>query len=452
MAIFAILVTRRTTMTKNILQKSAEAPVQLLDKGVHQLGKINPVAAADVMFRKDKRAELFLASPPEKRLELLRSVTKSVRVDILQHIPDKEIVGILEQLDPDEATDILQLISRKKRERVLLLLSQGLKDSLSTLLEFDAETAAGLMTLDYIQADVNDTIADVAHKFRQHETRTGRPPIILALKDNRLTGFLPGHELGFAAKSELIGKYVKHIPTISYAASHEDVEHAFQKHPHAKIAVLNDAGDVVGIIYSDDMLKILHEREGNSLYNFAGISQEESVTDSARMKIHNRYRWLIINLGTAFLAAFTIGLFEDTLNSYVLLAIYMPIVAGMGGNAATQTLAVQVRGISLKQIELKTVWRTLRSEMGAAFVNGIINGILVALVVIVVNHDYKIAFILAMAMIINMQVAAFFGTIVPLIMSKLGKDPAASATIFITTATDVLGFLAFLGLAQAILS
>lgn len=442
-------------MTKNIIQKTTEAPAKILDKSI-ELGqqitkKVNPVAVADVMFRKDKRTELFLASPPDKRVELLRSVTKSVRKDILQRIPEEDVVMVLESMDPDEATDTLQLMSKKRREKVLLLVSQGLKDSLSTLLEFDAETAAGLMTLDYIQTDVNDSVSEVAHKFRQHETRTGRPPVILALKDGHLAGFLPGHELGFAAKSELIGKYVKRIPSISYAASHKDVEQAFKAHPHAKIAVLNDSGDVVGIIYSDDMLKLLQESEASSLYNFAGISQEESVTDTAKMKVNNRYRWLIINLATGFLAAFTIGLFEDTLNAYVLLAIYMPIVAGMGGNAATQTLAVQVRGISLKQIELKTAWKTLRNELGAGLINGLINGVLVAAVVILVNHDYKIAFILGIAMVINLLVAAFFGTLVPLIMAKLGKDPAASATIFITTATDVLGFLAFLGLATVVL-
>ena len=216
--------------------------------------------------------------------------------------------------------------------------------------------------------------------------------------------------------------------------------------------MLNDAGDVLGIIYSDEVLKLIQQREASSLYDFAGISQEESVTDSAKRKIQNRYRWLIINLGTAFLAAGTIGLFEETLQKYVLLAIYMPIVAGMGGNAATQTLAVLVRGISLKQIELKTAWRPLRNEIGASLANGLINGVLVAAVVIIFNHDVRIAIILALAMIINLIVAAFFGTIVPLIMSRLGKDPAASATIFITTATDVLGFLAFLGLATAILA
>jgi magnesium transporter len=196
---------------------------------------------------------------------------------------------------------------------------------------------------------------------------------------------------------------------------------------------------------------LIEEHEASSLYDFAGISEEESVTDSAKRKVHNRYRWLVLNLGTAFLAAFTVSQFEDVLGRYVLLAAYMPIVAGMGGNAATQTLAVLVRGISLKQIELKTAWKTLRSELGASLVNGLVNGLLVAAIVIILNNNVQIAAVLAFAMVANLLVAAFFGTLVPLIMHKLGKDPAASATIFITTATDVLGFMVFLGLASMVL-
>lgn len=412
---------------------------------------INPVTLADFLFHTDKRTELFLGLSQEKRLELLVSLTPHVKHDILIHIPDADLVAILEALDPDDATDILQTLTRHKREKVLQLLSQEVKSSLSTLLEFDQDTAAGLMTLDYIQAEATDNVASVAKKFKQHEKRTGRPPVILIMNDGRLTGFLPGHELAFAGNRELLGKYSKRIPFISYAASHDKVIQLFQTHPHNKVAVLNDAGAVVGIIYSDDVLKLVQDNEASSLYDFAGIRQEESVTDTARRKVLNRYRWLIINLATAFLAAFTVGMFKDTLDKFVLLAIYMPIVAGMGGNAATQTLAVQVRGIALNQIELKTAWKTLRNELGAGFINGLINGLLVAAIVLVVNHDVKLAIVLAIAMIVNLLVAAFFGTLVPLVMQKFGKDPAASATIFITTATDVFGFMVFLGLATVIL-
>lgn len=406
----------------------------------------------DIIFRYDKRLHLFLEQPLQKRIEILHKVPTSVKKDLLIKMPEEDLVAILEAIDPDEATDYLQLLSKSKREKVLIQLSEGMKDSLSTLLEFDASTAAGLMTLDYIQVEHNEKISSVAKKFKSHEKRTGRPPVILVKNEGKLIGFLPGHELGFAAKSELIDKYVKRLPSISYAADHKTVVEKFRAHPHNKIAVLNDEGNVVGIIYSDDMLSLIEEQEAASLYDFAGVSAEEGVTDSAKRKVHNRYKWLIINLATAFLASFTVSQFESTISKYVLLAVYMPIVAGMGGNAATQTLAVLVRGIALKQISLGNAFRTLRSEVGAGVINGLINGFLVAFVVLIKDHDAKIALILALAMVINLVVAAVFGTMVPLIMSKLKKDPAASATIFITTATDVLGFLVFLGLATIILN
>lgn len=417
-----------------------------------KIASLNPVLIGDILFRKEKRIHLFLELPLDRRIELLDKLTAVVKKDILTHIPEEDLIEILQAVDPDEATDILQLLSKGKREKTLVLLSEEVKDSLSTLLEFDADTAAGLMTLDYIQVDISDNIAAVAKKFKQHEKRTGRLPVILAMKNGKLAGFLPGHELGFAARHELIGKYVKKIYTISYAAGHEKVIEVFHNHPHSKVAVLNDNDDVIGIIYSDDVIKLVEDQAAASLYDFAGVRAEESVTDNAKRKIKYRYKWLVINLGTAFLASFVVSQFQDTISKYVLLAVYMPIVAGMGGNAATQTLAVLVRGIALKQISLRTAYKTLKNEVEAGFANGLINGLLVALVVIIKDRDVKIALILAMAMIVNLVVAATFGTLVPLIMSKLKKDPAASATIFITTATDVLGFLAFLGLATVILS
>lgn len=402
-------------------------------------------------LRTDKRVTRFMALDQSGRIQLIRRAPMGIKKDILTRVPEDNLISIIEALDPDEATDILQVLPKAKRETTIRQLGQEVRDALSVLLEFDASTAAGLMILDYVQVDVDDTIETVAGQFRQHEKRTGRPPVILAMKEGKLSGYLPGHELGFAARHEKIAKHVRRIPTISYAATHEQVLDKFRAHPHGKVVVMNDDHHVVGIIYSDDVLELLESRRAASLYDFAGVSDEEIVSDSAAKKVHFRYKWLIINLGTAFLAAFTVGQFEETISKYVLLAVYMPIVAGMGGNAATQTLAVLVRGITLKQISLGTAWRTLWNEMGAGVTNGLINGILVAVIVILKDRDVKIAIVLGLAMIINLVVAAIFGTIVPLVMSKLKKDPASSATIFITTATDVLGFLVFLGLATVIL-
>lgn len=402
-------------------------------------------------FNPRKRLEIFRQLTDDEKTETIRQLSKHTTREILFQLRDDEVVNLLEKVDPDEATDLLQLFEKHKREKIIERLSLEIKETVANLLQFDPDTAAGLMTLDYIQVHVDDTVEEVATKFKAHEKKTGRPPVILVLSEGRLVGFLPGHELGFTKKSEKIGHHIKRLPTIHHSADHDAVLQLFRSHPHNKVAVLNDDNSIAGIIYSDDVLKLIQDQETSSLYDFAGVSEDENVADSAKRKIKHRYKWLIINLGTAFLAAFTVGLFEDTINKYVLLAVYMPIVAGMGGNAATQTLAVMVRGIALKQIDLKTALKTLKNEMGAGFINGLINGVIVAAVVLIINGNAMMAFVLALAMVINLVVAGFFGTIVPLIMKRLGKDPAASATIFITTATDVLGFIAFLGLGKLML-
>jgi magnesium transporter len=410
------------------------------------------IAVNKIRQRPKERLAIFKSLPPNQQAQACLGMSKYLAYDILSAISNEEIVTILEHLDPDEITDILQLFSKEKQEHLLKVMDAEIKESVKKLIRFDPETAAGLMDIDYIQVNENDTIVEVAKQFKVHEKRTGRLPTIIVLKTTgELSGYLPGHELGFAYPKDKAKKYVHKIITIPQSAPNDEVAELFRNYPHSKMAVLGATGQVMGIIYSDDVLRLLREQESASLYNFAGVSKEESVLDGAVDKVKFRYKWLIINLGTAFLASFVVSLFGSTISKYVLLAVYMPIIAGMGGNAATQTMAVMVRGIALKQIDLGSPFYALKKEVMAGIVNGVINGIIVALVVVIINHDIMIAFVLAMAMVLNLIVAAFFGTLIPLVMKKLGKDPASSATIFITTATDVLGFLAFLGLAKLLL-
>lgn len=405
----------------------------------------------DLSFKPQKRLTLFISLPLKDQAALIHILSKTVKRDIMLHLAPFDLIALLENVDPDEATDLLQLLPPRRRAKIIDQFSDNLKEAVGKLLQFDPDSAAGLMTLDYIQTQSDIKVREVAEKFKLHEQRTGRLPVVLVVEDGKVKGSVPTHKLAFSNPSEKLKDYVRHIPTIKHSANYEEVIDIFKSHPHDKIVVLNDENSPIGILYSDDVLQLMHQQESASLYDFAGISDEESVVDSTKRKVRFRYKWLIINLGTAFLAAFTISLFDQTIAKYVLLAVYMPIVAGMGGNAGTQTLAVVVRGISLKQIDLHTAKTTLKNELGAGFINGVINGILVALVVILLNGDYKIAIVLALAMIFNMLVASFFGVMIPLIMHRLGKDPASSATVFITTATDVLGFLVFLGLGTLIL-
>lgn len=397
------------------------------------------------------RLTLFRSLSSDEQFEVIKSSTKSIRQDILKKLEVEEVHKLLEKFDPVEATDLLQLISPKKRTAVVDTLNETLRRDLSLLLSFDPDTAAGLMSLNYVQVEENDTIEKVAEKVKTHEERTGKLPIVLTLNNDTLTGFLPVHKLVLARPSNLAKEFIKKIPTIQQSATQDQVMSFFRKNPHRKAVVLGENQNVLGVIYSDDILRLLQEEQSASLYDFAGVRAEETVFDSMRRKVKFRYKWLIINLGTAFLAAFTVNLFEKTIAAQVLLAVYMPIVAGMGGNAGTQTLAVMVRGLATQEVGRREIFHVLKNEVGAGFINGLINGLIVFLIVLFFNHNVMVATVLATAMIINLLIAATFGTLVPVIMEKLGKDPATSATIFITTATDIFGFMAFLGLATLLL-
>ncbi len=262
---------------------------------------------------------------------------------------------------------------------------------------------------------------------------------------------MPGHTLVLHQEKEPIAPYVKKILAINYDSDERKVIDSFVKHPHDKVVVLNDDKSILGVIHSDDVLRFIEKRSTRDLYGFAGVRDEEDILDSAFAKVRHRYRWLILNLGTAFLAASVVGLFEDTISKFTLLAVYMPIVAGMGGNAGTQTLAVTIRGLVLKEIKLATSGKVIFNEMIAGAVNGTINGVIVTGVATFFNKSPLLGLVLGVAMVVNLVIAGLFGAIVPLIMKALGKDPASSATVFITTATDVFGFFVFLGLARLIL-
>jgi len=405
----------------------------------------------EILSSPKKRISIFREIPVNDQGFILLSLPKKLQREIMNKLSDKELVELLDYLDSDETTDLLQNIGIKRSKKILKKLGRELREKVKFLLKFDPRTAAGLMSLDYIEVEKNITFEQISKIIQKHEKRTGKFPAILVVQDGFLVGELPAHTLAIGKRKEKIGKYVKKIPSIEHDKNEREIVAVFKKHPHNKIVVLDKDNSILGIIYSDDILKLIEKQSANNLRQFAGVSEEEDVLDPALTKVKNRYRWLIINLATAFLAASVVGLFQGTISKYVLLAVYMPIVAGMGGNAGTQTLAVVVRGLALKEIELKTAKRVIINEIIAGGINGIINGILVAAVAILWNKSPILGLVIGLAMIINLIIAGFFGAIIPLIMKKFGKDPASSATIFITTATDVFGFLSFLGLATIML-
>jgi magnesium transporter len=404
-----------------------------------------------ISYSSANRAENFLSLKSPEQIEVILLLSKHVQLQLLKDITDQDLIRLINHLDPNDATDIIQLLPSTRQKDILSHLNEYLKSHVTNLLAFDQDTAAGFMNVDYIQVVPRDTVSSVAKSVKRYEKRTGKVPTILIVDQSGLSGQLPIHELAFAKPTDYAINYSRKISTIDYNVKSDGVVDYFRSHPHSKVVVIGRHKNVLGIIYIDDILELLHTDETSSLYDFAGVSEEESIYDNVTRKVNFRYKWLLINLATSFLAAFTVGLFDEIISKYVLLAVYMPIVAGMGGNSATQTLAVMVRGLSQGEVKSKILLQTLKNEIMSGIINGVINGLIVVLVIYLLDGDLYVGIVLGLAMIVNLFIAGTFGTLVPVVMKKLGKDPASSATIFITTATDIFGFLTFLGLATIIL-
>lgn len=400
---------------------------------------------------KATRLHLFKSLEPKRQGFVLLKLSSRVQKEILKNLSDEEILALLNPLDPDKATDVLQLLNNEQAKKLTESLNENDRQKVEFLLKFNPKAAAGLMNLNYILIEKQTPFKEIIEELTDYEKKTGKFPSILIIEDGKLLGELPGSALAIHRDDSIKERYLRKIPTIKFDSEIQRVIRSFVRNPRSKVAVLDRDDSILGIIHSRDILSLLDKHAMRDLFGFAGVDREESALDSVFTKVRYRYKWLIINLGTAFMAAAVVGLFESTIAQVTLLAVYMPIVAGMGGNAGTQTLAVAIRGLVLKEVSLTTSRGLILNEMGAGAVNGLINGIIVALIATVFNKSPLFGVVIGVAMIINLVTAGLFGAIVPLIMKALKKDPASSATIFITTATDVIGFFVFLGLASLIL-
>jgi magnesium transporter len=387
-----------------------------------------------------------------RQREVFFGLPETVRESLVADMDEAALRQLVRGLDPDEGADVLGYADEATREAVLQRLDADRREKVAYLLEFSPETAAGLMHLDYVTVDVSRDLATVAERVQRHEDRTGRVPTVFVTEDGELLGELPGGTLALDEATVDLRERVVDTPTVAYDSEDTEVVDVFRANPESSVAVLDDDGAILGVIYAGDLLQVIEEEAGETLYEFTGVREEESVLDGPLSKIRYRYKWLIINLGTAFLAAGMVGVFEDTIAAFTLLAVYMPVVAGMGGNAGTQSMAVTVRGLALGQVSLSTGSRVVVNEVIAGAANGAITGVLVAVIASVFNQSPLLGLVLGVSMVLNLVIAGFFGTLIPLALDRVGKDPATSATIFITTATDVLGFFIFLGLAQVVLS
>ncbi len=392
----------------------------------------------------------FKSIPPNIQGFILLELPDRLKSKILRGLSSAEITNLFRYLDENDIADLAIHLTKTRRSNIMNALRKYEKDQAAFLVKFKPQTAGGLVSLDYIIVYQKSTFNDVKEKLKKHLLKKPNLPTILVSNRGKLAGVLPITSI-FTATDKFILPHIKPAKAIKADLDQEEILKIFDQNDRENIVVLEKDESVLGIIKPRDLVKVAQSEDTEDLFGFAGVQKDENVSDPIYVKVKSRYLWLIINLGTAFLAAYVVSLFSDTISKTVVLAAYMPIIAGMGGNTATQTLAVVTRGLALNHIEIKTAWKIILKEGLAGSINGIINGFLVAAIAIIFNQNPLLGLVAAVAMVTNLFVAGFFGSLIPLIFKMIKVDPAVASTVFVTTATDVCGFFVFLGLATLLL-
>ena len=387
-----------------------------------------------------------------ERSAIFENLSPYVQQSILKHLKTHEIVDMLDHMDMQQAERVLtRVATAKRREKIVQRLKGDVKEKMEYFLRFHPKATLSLINFNYLFLSHSVTIASAAELIDEHYQETGKYPEILVHEKGELIGEVSLSSLVKERNSSTLKKYVKEVQTITYQADADVVIETLVSTDSKKLVVLDHDTSVLGIIYADAAKALFGNLPAESLYEFAGVDSSERPFDSVFHKVNNRYKWLILNLATCFLAGSVVLAFQGTLDTLTILSVYIPIIAGMGGNAATQSFAIMVRGLTLGTISLQNAAPAIWREFWAGVINGLIIGSIVALISAVWNGEPILGLVVAMALIGAHIVAAIAGSVIPLFMKHIGKDPAATSTIFITTATDVLGLFFLLGLATLIL-
>ena len=409
---------------------------------------------------------LVLESLPAKQRELLWQVVKAEQGQILPHITDivraeliqtmqlNDVVTATQNMDTDDAVDVLQDLSDDMAAQVLQVMEAQPRERLTQVLFYPEDTAGGLMNIDMLTIRADVTLKTVLRYLRRLQTLPDKTDMLMVIdRNNRYQGVLILTDILTNKAKCTVGEIMKtEIKAVPATLSTHEVARLFEKHDLVSAPVVDEKGMLVGRITVDDVMDVLRSEADHNLMGQAGLDEEDDMFAPVLMTTRNRAIWLGINLGTAFLAAWVIGLFEATLEKVVALAVLMPIVASMGGIAGTQTLTIMIRGMAVDQVtESNTPW-LLRRELAVGFLNGLLWAVVVAGIAILWFKSIQLGLIIGSAIIINLFFAALAGMLVPLILKRLAIDPALAGGVILTTITDVIGFAAFLGLATLVLT
>ena len=416
---------------------------------------LHPADIADLIdnLEEQEKIHLFSLLDVEKASEVIPELSDASREQILEDISDKKLTEIIDEMDSDDAADVIAELSEDQARTILDGIEPDESRGLKNLLKYEEDTAGGIMQSELVSVHSNATINNALSAVVQASDEIENVyNVFVVNRDEKFVGAIPLQKLITSKRnSPVIEAIDKAIPSVNVDVDQEEVARMFEKYDLVDLPVVDSNNKLLGRITVDDIVDVMEEETSEDIYRIAGLDEDDNIFNDPGESIKKRLPWLYLNLLTALASALVIGFFENTIQMVIALAVFMPVVAAIGGNAGSQTLTLIVRGMALGEVTFENSKKALYNQI----VVGIFNGVAVGVVIGVIAYLWKgmpvLGLVLGLAMIINVFAGTLIGTLIPLSLKWLKADPALGSHIFVTAFTDAFGFFAFLGLATIFL-
>lgn len=455
---------RKHRLVESLVHKQDMPRHELVESLVHKqnmaalqkrLDDLHPADVAHILeaLPLDDRLVVWDLVKAERDGEILLEVSDAVRESLIAHMDSHELLAAAETLDTDEIADLAPDLPHDVVQDILVSLDAQNRARLQSVMSYPEDTVGALMDFDMVtvRADIS---LEVAQRYlrRLGELPDQTDKLFVVDREDSLVGVLPLKRLLLKEPEMEIAAVMISDPVRLYpedAAS--DAAQAFERYDLVSVPVVNKQNKLIGRVTVDAVVDFIREESDSDMLNLAGLREEEDLFSSVGKSVKNRWTWLAVNLVTAFIASRVIGLFENSIAHLVALAALMPIVAGIGGNSGNQTITMIVRALALGQIHASSARRLFLKEIGVSLLNGLLWGSVIGLVAYWLYKNAALSAVMVSAMTLNLLLAAVMGVTIPMVMHKLGRDPAVGSSVLITAVTDSGGFFIFLGLATIFL-
>ena len=438
------------TLIKNISDNDAKISLNQISLQLQEMRPSEIAHSIESLPPKERRLIWSLLDTSTEG-EILAELHDEIQQELMAEIKSDELVEIISDLEIDELVDILQNLPKVKVESVLSKIARRDSERIRTVLEYSEDSAGGLLNTDVISVRPRHSLEVVMRYLRsKKELPNNTDKIFVVSRDDKYLGELPVSKLLVSEPRLTVRELMEtEVKPIAADTNDKEVAKLFEQNDWVSAPVVDEEMKLLGRITVDDVVDVIIEDADQNLIGLAGIAEDTFAPPGRAAK--SRALWLSINLLTAFIAAATINLFQTTIDKFVYLAVLMPIVASMGGVAATQTLTIVIRGLSLEQIKSSNLNWLFKRELIVSILNGIFLSILISIVTYFWFQELLISILICAAIVINLISSVIAGIFVPIILNKLNQDPAIAGSVVVTTVTDVIGFFSFLGLATIFL-